>query len=236
METDFAIERLQPGSVLYVKRPHRRTPRPIKVESGRKQNGDTYLVKFEQVNTRLAAAAFKEFSLYVRKEDRPELQTNEYLVRDLVDVPVYAEVHPPTAAESHEKEEGADRKPQLQYIGVVSGVVPPDELCDPSLAALMHAMLEVKLDRKDSVEVDDPDGPGDTMCLIPLVPSIVTSVVLKDDEKMIVINPPEGLLDLTYVEKKKFVIRGFLPAKSAYLTDAERELLKIVSILQFPER
>ena len=49
-----------------------------------------------------------------------------------------------------------------KLIASVVGVVPPDELCDPAVARLMHSMLELKL-----IETDQ-------LCLVPLVPSIIT--------------------------------------------------------------
>jgi hypothetical protein len=254
-----------------------------------------YLVKLEGVNTRLSAVAFKEFSVFVRLEDRPALKEDEYLIRDLVDIPVYirippipvASVIPTVAAENDVKakttvekkgrligrakgnkiqnkdsESSSEQRQeivtkstngiqsasesvpesklqhQIQLIGVVAGVVTPDELCDPSLAALMHAMLEVRLTEKympDAKEIAEGEVPGDIMCLIPLVPSIVTTVIASGDDRKIIIDPPEGLLDLTYVERRKLVVRGFLPAKSLSLTEEEREELRSISILQYPE-
>jgi|AntAceMinimDraft_5_1070358.scaffolds.fasta_scaffold541940_1 hypothetical protein len=62
----------------------------------------------------------------------------------------------------------------------------------------MHAMLEIKL-----------SGTG-ALCLIPLVPQIVKSVNLA--ERRVLLEPPPGLLDLSYEEKqKRVIIRGYLP-------------------------
>eukprot|EP01031_Cornospumella_fuschlensis_P027542 gene27542-33266_t len=93
-------------------------------------------------------------------------------------------------------------------IGVVEGVVPPDELCSPSVAALMHSMLEIRfLGRKEH-------------CLIPFVPSIVLQVNVQS--KSMVLNPPEGLLDLTYLLEERRTVRGFLPARIERLSAKER--------------
>ena len=218
MDTDFAADRLQQGLYLHVKRPNRLTPRPIRIESGRKQAGNTYLVKFECVNSRLGAAAFKSYGVFVRLDDRPTLQTDEYLVRDLVGMNCYRE-------ESEIIKAGkviAQAKSVL--VGQVVGVVPPDELCDPAMAKLMHAMLEILI-----------AGTEDKLCLIPLVPSIVTSVDIKTNG--IVIDPPAGLLDFTYLQKKeKTVIRGFLPEKAMHLSNEDRKYLRKVSVLQSPRQ
>lgn len=218
MDTDFAADRLQQGLYLHVKRPNRLTPRPIRIESGRKQAGNTYLVKFECVNSRLGAAAFKSYGVFVRLDDRPTLQTDEYLVRDLVGMNCYRE-------ELETVKAGKVIAPSVSVlVGQVVGVVPPDELCDPAMAKLMHAMLEILL-----------AGNEDKLCLIPLVPSIVTSVDIKTNR--IIIDPPSGLLDFTYLQKKeKTVIRGFLPDKAMHLSNEDRKYLRKVSVLQSPRQ
>ena len=218
MDTDFAADRLQQGLYLHVKRPNRLTPRPIRIESGRKQAGNTYLVKFECVNSRLGAAAFKSYGVFVRLDDRPTLQTDEYLVRDLVGMNCYRE-------ESETTKAGKVIDPSRSVlVGQVVGVVPPDELCDPAMAKLMHAMLEIQI-----------AGTEDKLCLIPLVPSIVTSVDIKTNR--IIIDPPSGLLDFTYLQKKeKIVLRGFLPEKAMHLSNEDRRYLRKVSVLQSPRQ
>jgi 16S rRNA processing protein RimM len=214
MDTDFALDRLQQGQLLHVKRPNRLTPRPIRIETGRKQVGNNYLVKFELVNTRLGAAAFKNFGVFVRLDNRPVLQAEEYLVRDLVDLDCYIE-------EISVDDDNVSVK-TAKLVGCVIGVVPPDELCDPAMAKLMHAMLEIRLADTE-----------DKLCLIPLVPSIVTSVDMLN--RKIILDPPKGLLDNTYLEKKiKVVIRGFLPERAAHLSKEDRKYLVSVSKLQLP--
>ena len=135
-------------------------------------------------------------------------------------------------------------------VGVVVGVVPPDELCDPAAAKLMHAMLEIKLlpkaaskggqstqqtttstkknkDKNSLFTSNDLTSPPlpNLLCLIPLVPSIVTHVDISTNT--IILNPPKGLLELTYEEKIKVGgIRGFLPEFAAtYLTVIEKRRL-----------
>ena len=49
----------------------------------------------------------------------------------------------------------------------------------------------------------------DELVLIPFVPQIVPRVSIRD--RAIFIDPPSGLLDLTYVREEKVRIKGFLP-------------------------
>jgi RimM protein, required for 16S rRNA processing len=54
----------------------------------------------------------------------------------------------------------------------------------------------------------------DEMVLIPLVPSIVPTIDI--ERGVIYIDPPGGLLDLTYVKEGNVRIKGFLPAVSSF--------------------
>jgi len=203
LETDFADTRLSPGSILHLKRPNRLTPRPVRVELGRRQAGNTYLVKLEGVNTRITALAFKDFVVFAKREDRPALDESEYLVRDLVGLDVHVQ--------------GG------VLVGCIEGVVLPEDLCESSAAArLMHGMIEVR--KRFTGE----------LCLLPLVPQIVTHVDLV--KRVVVVDPPAGLLDLVYVEKQKTVaLRGFLPAESVVLTAKAKKLLYKQSATLFPD-
>jgi hypothetical protein len=137
----------------------------------------------------------------------------------------------------------------VRRVGTVAGVVPPDELCSPAAAKLMHAMLEIRLvrapgppaalptDAVDRGAEKDGDGDGDDddddadapLCLVPLVPSIVAHVDVA--RRLLVLTPPAGLLDLTYVEKKKTAaLRGFLPEVAApYMSAADKRALYVAT-------
>jgi hypothetical protein len=66
------------------------------------------------------------------------------------------------------------------------------------------------------------------------VPQIVTHVDLV--RRVVVVDPPAGLLDLVYVEKQKTVaLRGFLPAESVVLTAKAKKLLYKQSATLFPD-
>ena len=131
MSTDFGDIRTQSGSVLYIKRPNRLTPRPIRIDSARKQTGNGYLICFKGIESRLSAASLKGYSLFVKRDDRPPLEHDEYLVRDLVGLECF-------------ERSATDPTVLVGPIGKVEGVVPPDELCSPETAKLMHAMIEVR--------------------------------------------------------------------------------------------
>jgi len=215
-ETDFAHSRLAANSTLYIKKPNRLTPRPITVLSSRatssSQDAKTFLVHLDHILTRAQADALVSYKVYVKTQDRPALGEDEYLIRDLVGM-VVEHVH------------------TKQILGTVVGVVPPEELTDsPSASKLMHAMLEIEKANHGSVGGGGGEGKG-ALCLVPLVPQIVTLVLLA--EKRILLDPPAGLLDLIYhTAPKRVTIRGFLPAQSAYLKPLERrQLAKCFTLL-----
>lgn len=212
METDFAEYRALPGSILYVKRPHRRSPRPVRVASGRRQQGNTFLMSFERIKSRLGAEAFRNFIIYSKLDDRPELCSNEYLIRDLVGLQCYL-LTATSPGESKEAGLGSTLRPDPSLlVAEVVGVVSPEDLCEPSAAKFMHAMLEVKLRCNGE------------LCLIPLVPQIVVTV--NTVQGWLVLDPPGGLLDISYPEpQEKIVIRGYLPSAATLSEDQRRDLL-----------
>ena len=245
--TDFALERLKKGSLLYIRKPSRRSPRPVRIVSARKQDKDMWLVHFESIISRISAAAFRNFKVYVRAEDRPEMAVDEYLVRDLVGLICLVKrgCRGDSTTRGHDERGALDimRKAQQEQeqeqeqdlyerVAVVHGVVPPDALCDPGVRHLMHAMLELRLTEAGAVGVggvveeyddDDDDDGAAALCLVPLVPSIVLSVDLV--KGVIILDPPPGLLDFTYREKPRRVpIRGFLPAQAG-VNDSHRSEL-----------
>ena len=223
LETDFAESRIQPQSLLYVKKTNRRTPRAISVISGRKQVDDIYLLQFDHISSRTAALVLKNYDVYVKASDRPALDGDEFLIRDLVGLLCFVNTQEDQTSKSSSLLRRASRvgstapstTPSRAVVGVVVGVVPAEELCSSSaMASLMHSMLEVrKIDSKE-------------LCLIPFVPSIVLSVDLA--EGSLLLDPPQGLLQLTYLEKEKEVaIKGFLPERAGlHLNGWERRTLE----------
>ena len=214
-------------SVVYVKKPSRRTPRPIQLAALRKQVGNQYLVTFEGVDTRDLAEGFRDYVVYIKHESRPQLVEDEYMIRDLVGLLCYKLKKGAKAisTSTHSLQGNITSKGSMivssDYrnevaVGMVEGVVPPDELCSPEMAKLMHSILEIKFYHNEE------------LCLIPLVPSIVRHVDIVN--RILVIDPPEGLLDLTYCENRKYVLRGYLPACCESVTDEMRRQLASATV------
>ena len=95
-----------------------------------------------------------------------------------------------------------------KFVGTVGGVVLAEEMC--SIPGLGQDLLEVILPRG---RLGIPSW-RDEMVLIPLVPSIVPTIDI--ERRILYIDPPSGLLDLTYVKEENVRIKGFLPEVSSY--------------------
>ena len=259
LTTDDSSFRFRSGAELYVKRPHRRSPRPIRIAGSKTLPGRKLLVAFHGFKSRNQALIVSGCQVYARVSDRSTLLTGEYLLRDLVgclcilsnsndDPKLDCEdkhVSPVSVATKANKVTYEDSTSSIEpnvvpesIIGVVSGVVPPHELCSTDSIAVqhMHALLEIRLykrpisrafhsdtDLKSFLQQTDFDG-TEEYCLVPFVPAIVTCI---DDKKSIMtINPPMGLLQLIYRKPvPKVRIRGYLPAKIIRLTENDRILI-----------
>eukprot|EP01038_Epipyxis_sp_PR26KG_P005888 gene5888-8122_t len=213
LDTDFAEDRIMSGKIIYVKKPSRMAPRPIRIVSGRKQQGNIYLLSVENIRTRLGASIFKNYEVFVKQQDRPSLNDDEYLIRDLIGLKCYVIM-------SNSTIDGNNSDANLKMIGTVVGIVPPDELCESqALMKLMHSMLEIR-------KINNNE-----LCLIPLVPQIVTNINIRSNS--IIIDPPSGLLDFVYYETpKKVAIKGYLPSHIDRINKKERKYLsKSITIL-----
>jgi len=174
MDSELGCSYLKTGQLLYIKMPNRRSPRAIRITSARRQVDTHWLLIIEGISSRLSAAALKSYTIFIKKSDRPQLGNDEYLVRDLVGLNCYL------ASTSSSPASSSDSP-----FAIVEGVVPAEDL-GGSLSHLMHSMLELRL------------GGSNQLCLVPLVPQICTLVNVKANR--IEIDPPIGLLDLTYEE------------------------------------
>jgi 16S rRNA processing protein RimM len=158
-------------------------------------------VLLEGVEDRDAAVKLRGSVLYVRdeqvqaeKSDQAEEGEEEYLVSDLVGLEVFLQA----TSDSED-----DPK---QFVGTVGGVVFAEDLSTvPGGAG--YDYLELVLPRGGT---EGMASFRDELVLIPLVPQIVTRVDL--DAREVYVDPPHGLLDLTYVRKDKMRIKGFLPS------------------------
>ena len=189
--TDFPVDRLCTAGIRHLKAANKRAPREVVLLSGKHRLGDEYLIQLDEVNNRDTAQKLRGSMLYIREEQKSyELSEDEYVVSDLVGSDVYLKVdHDSTIGDMH--------------VGIVGGVVFSDDIC--SIPGLGHDYLEIIL----------PRGVGgtlsfrDEMVLIPMVPQIVPEVDIIG--RRIMIDPPAGLLDLTYARDEKTRIKGFLP-------------------------
>ena len=106
-DSDFGTDRLCTPGFKGLRRKGKRFPRDILLQKGRPGGGEgDYIVKFEGVDDRLEAAKMKGAEVFVReREDEPirkdreegeeeeqeeeEEERNEWVIKDLVGLPVY---------------------------------------------------------------------------------------------------------------------------------------------------
>ena len=65
IESDFADTRLTSNSLLFLRKPSRRSPRPVQLLTGRKQADGLYLISIKGISSRIAAMTFVGFDLFV---------------------------------------------------------------------------------------------------------------------------------------------------------------------------
>ncbi len=204
--TDFPQQRLCKSGVRHLKPPNRRSPRQVVLNNGRLfQNPPTgsdaspiYLIELDGVEGRDDAAKLKGCILYCLEEETVEdyLEENEYIVSDLVGLNVFL---------AQDSDDAIGKGFEDLFVGFIDGVVLGSEMC--TIPGLGQDMLEVAL---PSVH----GGQSDDRVLIPFVPQIVCSVDLKT--RMVVIDPPIGLLSLSYRREVKVKLKGMLPERSSY--------------------
>lgn len=199
--TDFGTERLCTAGVRHLKPAKKRAPRQVTLVQGKHTHGNEYLIRLKEIDNRDAAHLLRGSVLYVREEEKydalPQSEENEedeeYLVSDLVGADVFLIVE--------------DEEMQL-FVGKVGGVVFGEDLS--GVEGFGQDMLELILPRGEGA--DGMASFRDELVLIPFVPEIVPIVDVKGSA--IYIDPPAGLLDLTYVREEKVRIKGFLPPSS----------------------
>jgi len=188
--------RLCKAGIRHLKAPRKRAPRQVTVVEGKHRHNDEFLLRFQGVEDRDNAQKLRGSKLYIRDEQlAQESEANDdeeesYEVAELVGVEVFL---------------SQGEKDEKQFVGAVGGVVFGDEL---SSVPLGYDFLEVVLPRGDSGIASFRDE----LVLIPLVPQIVTEVDLANNQ--IFIDPPAGLLDLSYVRDDKKRVKGLLSPAS----------------------
>jgi ribosomal 30S subunit maturation factor RimM len=164
-----------------------------------------YLIELDGIDGRDDAAKLKGCILYCLEEetiDDSYLEEDEYIVSDLVGLNVFL---------ATDSKDAIGKGFEDLFVGFIDGVVLGSEIC--TIPGLGQDMLEVAL---PSVH----GGQSEDRVLIPFVPEIVSSVDLKS--RMVVIDPPVGLLSLSYRREVKVKLKGMLPARSSYKSETER--------------
>jgi 16S rRNA processing protein RimM len=190
--TDFPQDRLCTPGIRHLKAANKRAPRPIVLLSGKHRQGDEYLIQCASVVSRETATQLRGAQLYIRDDKRGGLGSDDYSVSDLVGSEVLLMCQ--------------GSRMDAKFVGLVSGVVFSEDMC--SVPGLGHDYLEIMLPRG----IGGTTSLRDEMVLIPFVPALVPDVDVVGQK--IYIDPPDGLLDLTYVREEKARIKGFLPPAS----------------------
>ena len=211
---------------------------------------NAFLVFLDGVGSREEAAALKGATLFVRRELRPSLEEDEMMLWELEGLVVAlaerddADGSSAAADGSNAAADGGSggsggsdgsesdapvRWSVGEHVGVVTGAIPKVELTgNPNLG---NDLLEVRLgssasssrgggaehDDEEEEEDDDDDDEGDTV-FVPFVSQIVVDIRL--EERLVLIDPPEGLLELIQPKRaERVVIRGLLPERAASLME-----------------
>lgn len=180
--TDFPERLTRAGVLLHMKPARKRAPRKVALASGKLIGKDSFLIQLQGFYNRTEAQKLKGATLYYATQQDDVVTDDDILVSDLVGLEVLLEDN--------------------TLVGTVDGIVLAEEMC--AIPGIGHDMLEIELATTQS----KPGVPKD-LVLIPLVPEIVPKIDLS--EKFIVVDPPSGLLNLTYIREEKVRIKGFLP-------------------------
>jgi len=202
--TDFGEHRLCEPGIRHIKPANRRSPREVELVEGRPLRSETattgtdtkpmYLIRLANVEDREEALKMRGYVLYSLAEERVDdyLEEDEYIVSDLVGLNVFLD------------ESCSDQRSgsfEDLFVGNIRGVVLGSEMC--AIPGLGQDLLEIALPSSYG-------GQSEDLVLVPFVPEIVCNVDL--DGKMVMITPPNGLLDLSYRREEKVRIKGLLPA------------------------
>ena len=186
--TDFPERLTRPGMPLHVKPLKKRAPRKVTLAAGKFLGDDQFLIQLQGYYDRTESQTLKGSTLYYATQQDSVKDEDEIVLSELVGLKVY-------------RTDDQDDKQIL--VGTVLGVVLAEEMC--AIPGLLHDQLEIGM-AKDENDMD-PKAPQDLL-LIPLVPEIVPKIDL--EKEMILVDPPAGLLDLTYVREEKVKIKGLL--------------------------
>ena len=191
--TDFPERLTTPGMVLHFKPLRKRAPRKVLLANGKCTGPDSFLVQLQDVYDREQAEKLKGGTLYYATQQDHVKKEDDLLLSDLVGLEV---------ALLRSEDENEDHN-----VGTVGAIVLAEELC--AIPGLGQNMLEVVLNKRSHGSQSVTPGTPRDLVLIPMVPEIVPKVDLKAGR--VWIDPPTGLLDLTYIRQEKVRIKGLLP-------------------------
>ncbi|KAI0567585.1 16S rRNA processing protein RimM [Gracilaria domingensis] len=198
----------------YILLPGRRYPRPVNLTAGRQASQrNAWILKLDCFGDRESIHKLRGARLYVRESDRPSLGQGEFMVVDLVGSRVVL----PLAADDDDSWYTSDAKGQTaviragEPIGIVDSVITRQDLCDASGsgkngASVASDLIEIALfDLPDqhvhSGLYNEPPPDEARRVLVPFVDQIVP--VVDASSAVIVLDPPEGLLDIAVVNRKR---------------------------------
>mmetsp|Transcript_32440 Transcript_32440/g.36296 ORF Transcript_32440/g.36296 Transcript_32440/m.36296 type:complete len:403 (-) Transcript_32440:40-1248(-) len=191
--TDFPERLTRAGMPLHLKPARKRAPRKVILASGKFLGDDQFLIQLQGCYDRTASQSLKGSILYyATQQDTVIRKDDDILVSELIGLSVYRT----------NTDDGVEI-----LIGTVSGVVLAEEMC--AIPGLLHDQLEVEVKRNTEDSEHQSLGSPQDLLLIPMVPEIVIKISLED--QLILVDPPSGLLDLTYTREEKIKIKGLLP-------------------------
>lgn len=198
----------------YLLLPGRRYPRPIQLVAGRQASQNkAWILKLDGYTSRESVNKLRGARLYVRESDRPSLETDEFMIADLVGarVSLFANDDDGEPWYTAQGRESSTQVCAANPIGVVDTVITRDDLCMASGggaagAAVASDLIEIALfDLPDQQVADgihkEPPPEEARRVLVPFVNQIVPIVDVRN--AVIVLDPPDGLLDIAVVNRKR---------------------------------
>ena len=214
LDSEFGKEFVSAKRIVYIKKPNRVSPRPIKIIRSRidpSGKSISAVLLFKDVKTRNEADYFRDYEVYIINSDRYILEENEYLVRDIVGLKCF--VNQTKTVRNRYKfdidagvikevdEINRDYVPNRGiFIGFIVDVISPEMLCSNSKCiSVMHSILEIQKQSDNS------------RFMVPFVDPFVSNIDIRGGYLSLT-NLPHGLMSMSYKEQsKRTIIKGYLP-------------------------
>ena len=205
--SDFPKRRLSSSKGdRFILLPGRRYPRPVTLLGGRQASqASTWIVKIDGYDSPEKVNTIRKAKLFIKQNDRPGLRSGEFLVADLVGLPVFT---------------SGDSSDSTSLVGKIVAVILRQDIgavADATDTSVGHDLLEIQLCSTEVQSTTMSSG-GTIACqrteerkfLIPLVRDLVPEIDLQ--AQRVIIRPPPGLVEITKVYEKnvKFLPKGLL--------------------------